>query len=437
VTARDITERRHAEEQLQERNLDLKLAQRIAHIGSWVFDPEIGTPQWSDVVYQLYARDPDLGPPSLDEYKQLYSGEHLQHFWNAIQAALHSGTPYDIELQLQLPSGATKWVHALCESSPDKGPKGHRLRGTIQDITERKQAERQMRLAACVFAHSLHGVVVADPAMHILDANRSYCELTGFSKNELLGQPLARVVAGGDGRSLPETLRASLDATGSCQTEISARRKDDAPFPAMLSLNRVRDADGTPQNYIASVADITALKAHEAELERLAHHDALTGLPNRRLLLDRLAQAIALTDRTGGSLAVCYLDLDGFKPINDRHGHEAGDQYLIQVAELLQANLRGQDSVARIGGDEFVLMLTELQCPEGDCCAQLDRILAAIHEPVTLNGVRHQVAASIGVTFYPGDRSGPEVLLDHADQVMYRAKQSGGRCYRIYQAERH
>jgi len=247
-------------------------------------------------------------------------------------------------------------------------------------------------------------------------------------------QPLARLVAGRDGPSFPDTLRAELDAEGSCQTEIGARRKGDEPFPAMLSLSPVRDAEGDVQHCIAVVADMTEMKTHQAELERLAHHDALTGLPNRRLLLDRFGQAIALADRTGRSLAVSYLDLDGFKPINDRHGHEAGDQYLIAVGRMLQANLRQHDSVARIGGDEFVSMLTELQCPE-ECYAQLDRILAAIQAPVTLDGVRHQVAASTGVTLYPGDRSDPEDLLDHADQAMYRAKQAGGSRYQFYQPE--
>ncbi|WP_323697032.1 PAS domain S-box protein [Thiorhodovibrio litoralis] len=432
--SRDVTAQKRAEQCLKASEEQFRTLVNSSPFPVVIVDTKNEKIQyWSDSAEELFGHRPQtpaewfaLAYPDPD-YRQAVIERSTPYLERAQQTTTAVNTG---EYEIRCRDGAVKICEIYAQSIP-----GHMVL-INHDITERKQAERQQRLAASVFAHSLNGVVIADPEMRILDANRTYCELTGFTKAELLGQPLARLVAGDDDRSLPDTLRADLDEQGHGQTEIDARSKDGAPFPAMLSLSCVSDADGEVQNHIASVADISALKAHAADLERLAHHDALTGLPNRRLLLDRLAQAIALADRTGGSLAVCYLDLDGFKPINDRHGHEVGDQYLIAVGGMLQANLRRHDSVARIGGDEFVLMLTELQRPEEDCSAQLDRILAAIHEPVILDGIRHQVAASIGVTLYPGDHADADDLLDHADQAMYRAKQSGGCCYRIYQSER-
>ena len=171
-------------------------------------------------------------------------------------------------------------------------------------------------------------------------------------------------------------------------------------------------------HHVAVFSDISRLKAHADELDRIAHFDPLTGVPNRRLLDDRLKHAIARAERSGQTLAVCMLDLDGFKPINDQFGHEAGDHLLVQIVSRLQSMLRKVDTVARLGGDEFVLLLGDL---ESD--AVFERILNEVRKPVRLRGEDVSVSASVGVTLFPEDCSDADTLLRHADQAMYAEKQ--------------
>ncbi|NBC49645.1 MAG: EAL domain-containing protein [Gammaproteobacteria bacterium] len=182
------------------------------------------------------------------------------------------------------------------------------------------------------------------------------------------------------------------------------------------------------------IRDVTELKRHEAELERIAHYDPLTGVPNRRLLTDRLDLAISRTKRSEHGLAVCYLDLDGFKPINDQCGHAVGDRFLVKVADSLRRVVREEDTVARLGGDEFVLLLNEVGRPE-DCFGLLNRVLAVIREPFRVGEISYSVSASIGVALCPPDLPDPDTLLRHADQAMYRAKDSGKNTYHLYDAE--
>ncbi|MDO8988157.1 MAG: EAL domain-containing protein [Sideroxyarcus sp.] len=195
-----------------------------------------------------------------------------------------------------------------------------------------------------------------------------------------------------------------------------------------------RDDAGAPILMVGTFSDITLLKQHEKQLERIAHYDALTGIPNRVLLADRLQQALAHTKREGSLLAVCYLDLDAFKLVNDTMGHEAGDTVLIEVTKRIKATIRGDDTVARLGGDEFAVLLLGLGAPE-ECSASLNRLLEAISQPIEIRNKLFEVSASIGVALYPRDDHDADTLLRHADQAMYTAKQSGKNRYYLYDAE--
>lgn len=196
-----------------------------------------------------------------------------------------------------------------------------------------------------------------------------------------------------------------------------------------------RTPDGRPARVLGVTLDVTQQREHEMSLQRSAHYDMLTGLPNRELLADRLEQAMALSRRTGGLLAVAYLDLDGFKPINDRHGHAMGDRLLVELARRMRERSRSVDTAARVGGDEFVLLISNLESEEPGL-ATLDRVMEAIASPFVVDGLALQVTASIGVTFFPSDPSDAITLLRHADQAMYRAKQSGRNQVRSFDAGR-
>ncbi|HZV62253.1 MAG TPA: diguanylate cyclase [Methylophilaceae bacterium] len=215
--------------------------------------------------------------------------------------------------------------------------------------------------------------------------------------------------------------------------EAWSRRKDGRTYFARLDLFAVRSMSQEISHYVGIYSDMTLLKEQQQNLERMAYHDPLTGLPNRTLFFDSVNQALARTRRKNELLAICYLDLDDFKPVNDSMGHKAGDQLLIQMSERIRNTLRAHDVVARLGGDEFALLLNGLESPQ-EASHTLDRLLVVIGEPYELNGQMIHVKASIGYTLYPLDDSGLDELVQHADKAMYRSKLNGGNIYHKYTA---
>lgn len=303
-----------------------------------------------------------------------------------------------------------------------------------RDITGHKQAQEQQRLAASVFTTSQEGIVITDANNRIIDVNEAFTRITGYSHAEVRGKNPKVLHSGRQDAVYYEEMWRVLKATDRWRGEIWNRRKSGEIYAELLSIVAVRDEQGQLQNYVGIFSDISRLKEHEAELDRVAHFDPLTGVPNRRLFADRLFQATARARRNGLPLAVCFLDLDGFKPINDRFGHEVGDRILIQVAQHLRGALRAGDTLARIGGDEFVLLFTDLTHDQ-ECPSILDRVLASITTPVTIVDTPISVSASIGVTLFPHDDSDADGLMRHADQAMYRAKKTGKNRYHFYNSD--
>ncbi|QPK64593.1 EAL domain-containing protein [Methylomonas sp. LL1] len=301
---------------------------------------------------------------------------------------------------------------------------------TLTDITERKRAEENLRITAGVFDNSREAILITDSNNIIVDANPAFSHITGYSRLEVLGRNPSLLNSGRQDKQFYAEMWKTLNHQGAWRGEIWNRRKSGEVYAELLSISAIRDDSGNAQRYVAIFSDISYLKEHEAKLRHVAHYDALTGIPNRVLLADRIKQAIAHASRDRHKIAVCYLDLDGFKPINDSMGHETGDQVLIEVARRIEHSLRGGDTVARLGGDEFVVLLRLEK--DHECLASLDRLLALISQPITLKGSSYKVGASIGVSIYPRDNGDADTLLRHADQAMYIAKQSGKNCFYIY-----
>lgn len=285
----------------------------------------------------------------------------------------------------------------------------------------------QLKLSASVFEHSYDGILITDPSNVIVDVNPAFVRITGYTKAEAVGQQPAILRSGQNTLLLYQEMWRALNTQDFWQGEIWNKRKNGEVYAQMLAITAVRDAAGQLAHYVAVFSDISALKAHQAELDRMAHFDPLTGVPNRRLLSDRLDQAIARSQRNAKPMAVCYLDLDGFKPVNDRFGHEAGDHLLVEITHRLKRVLRSDDTLARLGGDEFVLLFGDLDGV--DDLSVLNRVLDAVVQPVDIKGQAVSVSASIGVALYPEDDVDADTLLRHADQAMYTAKQAGKNCY--------
>ncbi|HEY6896696.1 MAG TPA: EAL domain-containing protein [Rhodocyclaceae bacterium] len=299
----------------------------------------------------------------------------------------------------------------------------------VEDVTARREAENRLRLAASVFDTSRQGIVITDAEARILDVNAAFSETTGYSRDEVLGQTPAILRSERQDPGFYQEMWQALQADGHWSGEIWNRRKNGEVYPELLYISAVNDDQGQVLRYVGVFSDITHIKLHEEQLLHVAHHDALTGLPNRVLLADRLAQGIAHSHRTGKLMAVCYLDLDGFKAVNDRLGHGAGDRLLIALSKRMKQMLRGDDTIARLGGDEFAFVLLDLLSTD-DCRIGMDRLLEAIAAPVALDEERVTLSASIGVTLFPADEGDGDALLRHADQAMYAAKESGkNRCH--------
>ncbi len=302
------------------------------------------------------------------------------------------------------------------------------------EITVRKQAEEKLQLAASVFTNAREGIMITAADGAIIDVNDAFSDITSYSHDEVIGQNPRLLSSGRHERQFYSDLWQNLIEKGHWYGEIWNRRKDGEVYAVMQTISAVLDAEGNPRHYLALFSDITLIKEREQELEHRAHFDPLTSLPNRTLLADRLHQGIAQARRRGTLLGVAFLDLDGFKIINDQYGHEAGDQLLVAVAANMKQTLREGDTLARMGGDEFVAELLDLVDVEASA-PMLTRLLAAAAEPMQYGDLTLQVSASLGVTFYPqAENIDADQLLRQADQAMYQAKQAGKNRYHIFDA---
>ena len=342
---------------------------------------------------------------------------------------------FSMEYRLCRADGCYRWIRDLGNPRHDSNGNFIGYIGFCYDITEQKLAEDQLRQSASVFEHANEGILITDAQARILDVNAAFTRITGYSRDEVIGRNPRLLKSGRQGREYYSAMWRALQETGHWSGEQWNRRKDGEVYAELLTISAVHDRQGEIVRYVGLFSDITPLKEHQKQLEFIAHYDALTSLPNRVLLADRLKQAMALAVRHQSLLAVVYLDLDGFKAINDNHGHDIGDRLLIVLAERMTHALRGSDTLSRLGGDEFVLVLLDL--PDQDTCITiLERLLRAVAAPVQINGQVLYVSASLGVSFYPqADNVDADQMLRQADQAMYQAKQAGKNRYHLFDAE--
>lgn len=290
------------------------------------------------------------------------------------------------------------------------------------------------QMASCIFERIGLGILVTDAKGIIVGVNPAFTILTGYSAGEAIGQNPSFLKSGRQSPEFYSQLWASLNTSGHWQGVVWNRRKSGEHFAELLSISSICAPDGSITHYLGTFSDITQIKEHEMRLEYLAHYDSLTQLPNRILLKDRLLQAMARCRRHQQYLAICVLDLDKFKPVNDQFGHVVGDELLILAAQRMDACLRDSDTLARIGGDEFVVLLCDLPSPDAGH-ETLGRLLQLLQSPFELGRQHLQIGVSIGVTLYPEDLCHADTLIHHADQAMYEAKHAGGNCYRVYRPD--
>ncbi len=361
-------------------------------------------------------------------------GDDQDSFYLLRRRCQSTQTEQSAELRMKRADGSTFWAELMATTAPTDAELPL-LRLVMTNISQRKADQDKLSLAASVFSQAREGIMITDTSGKIVEVNDAFSRITGYSRSEVLHQTPSILDSGRQNIDYFANMWEDLVSKGHWYGEIWNRRKNGEVYAEMQTITAVRDAGGATTHYVSLFTDITTYKTHQTQLEHIAHYDLLTDLPNRALLADRLQQSMAQTVRRGGLLGLAYLALDSFKSVNDTYGHEVGDQLLVALASRMKETMRIGDTLARIGGDEFVAVLTDLVDVSASL-PMLKRLLEAASHPFQVGTLQLQVSASLGVTFYPqADDMEPDQLLRQADQAMYQAKQTGKNRYHLFDAE--
>jgi diguanylate cyclase (GGDEF)-like protein/PAS domain S-box-containing protein len=305
----------------------------------------------------------------------------------------------------------------------------------IIDIEQRKKTEEAQQLAASVFVNAREGIMITDGAGKIMVVNEAFSRITEYSALEVYGKSPQLLKSGLQGQEFYAQMWADLKANGHVKVDLWNRKKSGELFSVAQTITTIFDESGAVKNYVSLFSDVTQLKRQEEQLKHIAHYDPLTNLPNRLLLADRLHLALMQAKRNDHIVAVAFLDFDGFKEINDLHGHDIGDQLLVALSKNMEAEMREGDTLARLGGDEFVAVIGNLESVEASLPV-LERLLLSTSIPSFIGELKLQITSSIGVSFFPQlDNVDADQLLRQADQAMYQAKLEGKNQYHIFDAE--
>ncbi len=304
--------------------------------------------------------------------------------------------------------------------------------GFARDITHRIKSEEKLKLSASVFTNTHEGIIITDTDNNIIDVNEAFTTITGYSCADVVGKNPNTLKSGRNNQEFYSELWESLHKNGVWKGELLNRKKNGEEYVENATISVVYDNKKAVQNYISIFTDITLQKQQQEKLEHTAHYDILTNLPNRLLFADRMNQAIAQVARRERLMAVAYIDIDGFKQVNDNYGHEIGDKLLILLANKMSSLLREGDTISRVGGDEFIALLIDI-LDKTSIFSFLTRLLDAVSEPINIDGFLINVSASIGVTYYPQtDKLNADQIIKQADQAMYQAKMTGKNQYIIF-----
>lgn len=432
--SRDITEQKVHQERVRKQKEDLEYAQSMARIGNWELDVLTGELHWSKEIYNIFEIDPESFEASYEAFLNGIHPDDRDYVNEAYQTSLITQSPYSLTHRLLMADGRVKYVEENCITTFNAQGEPLISKGTVQDITEQMLVKSELVLSDVVFKNTQEGIMITDEKNRVVNVNDAFSRITGYTKDEIIGLQPSIIQSGKHDDHFYKQMWGTLQEEGSWQGEIWNRRKNGEVYPEWLNISVSRDNHGRVMNYIAVFSDITAIKESEKQLHYLAFHDALTGLPNRTLLNERIEHAISFAKREMSKMALLFIDLDNFKHINDTYGHDTGDEVLIKASQRLKGVIRESDTLARIGGDEFVVMLESIT-DMLDVQLVIKSIMHHFDEPIEIHGENFSIKASIGVAFYPDDAHNSDLLVKNADTAMYKAKEDGKGTYRYYTTE--
>jgi diguanylate cyclase (GGDEF)-like protein/PAS domain S-box-containing protein len=435
LLSRDITDRHDSQIKLQESEQRFReLLQNIPSMAVQGYAPDGTTVYWNAASERLYGYSAQeaLGRNLLDLIIPEPLREPIQA---AIREMVQTGqAPAASELLLRDKSGSQVPVYSS-HAIVDQGDGSKVLFCFDIDLTERKRTESELRIAAIAF-EAQECMMVADAQRVILRVNQAFTQITGYEPRDVVGKTPDILSSGWHDEKFFAAMRSELASQGRWEGEVWSRRKDGEIYPQWLNITAVTDTGGNVTNYVATFVDITHRKAAEDQIRRLAFYDSLTGLPNRRLLMDRLQHAMATSARSNQCGALLFIDLDHFKTLNDTMGHDKGDLLLQQVGQRLMETVREEDTVARLGGDEFVVMFEGLGATPVEAAARAtnlgEKVISILNNAYQLAGAEYHSTPSIGVALFSGTEVGIDDLLKHADLAMYQAKNAGRNGMRFF-----
>ncbi|CCU73081.1 bifunctional diguanylate cyclase/phosphodiesterase [Thalassolituus oleivorans] len=418
--------------QLEDREQLLRQTERLANIGSWqddvLNDVIVITPQ----AAVIFEQEETLTTVSLSRFFEYVHPDDSERVAQTLTESMQQHKPSDMIYRIVTESGTVKVIHGRAEVIVDDSGKLVGRVGSIQDITEQQAKEHRLRQAMTVFESTMEGVVITDSQNRVEAINPAFTSITGFEEADVLGRSISLLNSGRHSKTFYEGIARSVQERGYWRGEIWNRRKNGQIYPQWLTITEVKDAQNRVTNYVGVFSDMSRIKESEEQLEHLSNYDSLTNLPNRALLLSRLEGAVNVATQKGRKVGVIAIDLDHFKHINDSLGHPAGDRLLQEFAQRMRQRLRDSDTVARQGGDDFVVVLENVISHE-QVSNVADIILNLLRTPFDVGvGQELYIGASLGITLFPDHGSDVTQLLSNADVAMYQAKQHGRNHYQFY-----
>jgi diguanylate cyclase (GGDEF)-like protein/PAS domain S-box-containing protein len=429
-TIQDITERKRAEDELKASEQRFRRLVETTQVVPWTSDPEQQRFTYIGPQIEKIAGYPAQAWCAAGFWRSKLEADQRDAIIELCHAGLARGEDHELEYRFLAADGRWLWLRELV--GVVTGPDGRRtLQGFLLDVTQSRSAEAELRLAAQVFQSSGEAIVITDAQHCILTVNPAFSHITGYAPLDAMGKTPYALSSSMRSAERERDLWAEVDRDGYWQGEVWDRRRSGEVFPKWLTISAVRDGQGRSVNYIEIFSDITERKEREERVRHLAHHDALTDLPNRALLNDRIAQAVSLAERNRTRVAVMFLDLDRFKTVNDSLGHSVGDKLLREVSSRLKSCMRASDTVSRLGGDEFVILMPNVTDSE-DVAVTAGKVLDAVARPYNIDGHELVSTPSVGISVYPADGADVDTLLRNADAAMYHAKETGRNNYQFF-----